>query len=66
MTYVPRRLPSRAGAATAVALGVFIAGPAHSADTISIVLDQATITRLPDRVATLVIGNPLIADRKPP
>ncbi|HXX07834.1 MAG TPA: pilus assembly protein N-terminal domain-containing protein [Pseudolabrys sp.] len=32
------------------------------ADTVSINLDQAQILRLPERVATIVIGNPLIAD----
>lgn len=32
------------------------------ADTVSIRLDQAHIMQLPDRVATIVIGNPLIAD----
>jgi Flp pilus assembly secretin CpaC len=32
-----------------------------AADVIAI-LDQATLVRLPDRVATIVIGNPLIAD----
>jgi len=35
--------------------------PAH-ADTVTIRLDQAHIMQLPDRVATIVIGNPLIAD----
>jgi hypothetical protein len=34
---------------------------AHAAD-INVVLDQATLVKLPDRVATLVIGNPVIAD----
>jgi hypothetical protein len=62
MTHVLRRLLARAGAVAAAAFGVFIAGAAQSADTITVVLDQATITRLPDRVATLVIGNPLVAD----
>jgi Flp pilus assembly secretin CpaC len=62
MTHVLRRLLARAGAVAAAAFGVFIAGVAQSADTITVVLDQATITRLPDRVATLVIGNPLVAD----
>jgi Flp pilus assembly secretin CpaC len=61
MTHALRRLPAWAGAATA-AFGVLFAGVAHGADTITIVLDQATITQLPDRIATLVIGNPLIAD----
>jgi Flp pilus assembly secretin CpaC len=62
MTYVLRRLPARAGAVMAAAFGAFIAGAAHGADTVTIVLDQATIARLPDRVATLVIGNPMVAD----
>jgi hypothetical protein len=35
---------------------------AAAADTIDVVLDQAQIVRLPDRVGTIVIGNPLIAD----
>jgi putative type II/III system pilus formation protein len=35
--------------------------PALAAD-ISIVLDQAKLEKLPDRVATIVVGNPLIAD----
>lgn len=30
--------------------------------TVTILLDQAQVMKLPDRVATLVIGNPLIAD----
>jgi Flp pilus assembly secretin CpaC len=32
------------------------------ADIVTIRLDQAQIMQLPDRVATIVIGNPLIAD----
>jgi hypothetical protein len=32
------------------------------ADNVTVHLDQAYIVRLPDRVATIVIGNPLIAD----
>lgn len=35
---------------------------AGAADTIDVVLDQAKIVRLPDRVGTIVVGNPLIAD----
>ena len=35
---------------------------AVAADTIDVVLDQAQIVRLPDRVGTIVVGNPLIAD----
>jgi hypothetical protein len=37
-------------------------GSARAADFITVYLDQAKVTKLPDRVATLVIGNPLIAD----
>src|SRR5215472_1904727 len=37
------------------------AAPAH-ADTVTINVDQAHVMRLPDRVATIVIGNPMIAD----
>lgn len=49
-----------------VASGIFgpLSGPfgtAHSAD-ISVILDQARLVKLPDRVATIVIGNPTIAD----
>src|SRR3954451_12421344 len=36
------------------------AGP--SADTIAVNVDQAKLVRLPTRVATIVVGNPLIAD----
>lgn len=36
-----------------------LAGPAES---ITVNIDQATLARIPERVATLVIGNPLIAD----
>jgi hypothetical protein len=37
------------------------AAPAQ-ADTLSINLDQAQIMRLPEKIATIIIGNPLIAD----
>lgn len=40
----------------AVALG------APPADTIAVNVDQAKLVRLPARVATIVVGNPLIAD----
>jgi hypothetical protein len=32
------------------------------ADNINVVLDRAQVVRLPERVATLVIGNPSVAD----
>ena len=39
-----------------------VAAPPASADNVTVNLDQARIMKLPDRVATIVIGNPLIAD----
>lgn len=55
----------RAGAkATAVAL-LLLAGalrPALAAEPLAIVLDQATLLKLPEKVSTIVVGNPLIAD----
>lgn len=42
----------------AVALGAALA----HADEISVSVDEARLMKLPDRVATIVIGNPLIAD----
>jgi hypothetical protein len=41
--------------------GVVGAAPAK-ADTLSINVDQAQIMHLPEKIATIVIGNPLIAD----
>ena len=47
----------------AAALIATVAGaPARAAEAITVVLDQATITKLPERVSTIVVGNPLIAD----
>ena len=46
----------------AVAALLLSAQTASSAETISLRLDQARISRLPERVSTIVIGNPLIAD----
>jgi hypothetical protein len=45
----------------ALALGAAFAKPAY-ADDLSVNIDEARIMRLPDGVATIVIGNPLIAD----
>jgi hypothetical protein len=35
---------------------------AHATDIIPVMLDQARVLKLPGNVATLVVGNPLIAD----
>jgi Flp pilus assembly secretin CpaC len=56
------RRPAHAFARIAIVLAAMLAAPAHGADAITVALDQATITKLPERVATIVIGNPLIAD----
>ena len=37
-------------------------GAPAQADTVTVNVDQAQVMKLPDRVATIVIGNPLIAD----
>src|SRR4051794_2690015 len=52
------------GRARACALGIAVfAAPASAvADDISVTVDQAKLVKLPERVATVVIGNPLIAD----
>lgn len=42
-------------------LAALLASPAQ-ADTVSVYVDQARLIKLPDRVSTVVIGNPLIAD----
>jgi Flp pilus assembly secretin CpaC len=39
-----------------------LASPADATDTIAVNMDQAKVIKLPDHVATLVVGNPLIAD----
>jgi Flp pilus assembly secretin CpaC len=43
-------------------LSVFDGGVAAATESIDVIVDQATVLKLPDRVATLVVGNPLIAD----
>src|SRR5882757_11066244 len=47
--------------ASAVALIAMLAAPASGAP-FTVNVDQAHIMRLPDKVATIVIGNPLIVD----
>lgn len=39
-----------------------LTGAASAAEQTQVLLDQARIIRLPDRVATLVIGNPSVVD----
>ena len=54
-----KRCAVLAWALTAVA--AFGAAPAR-ADTVTVSIDRARVMKLPERVATIVIGNPLIAD----
>lgn len=58
----PRRAAARAAVAAFLLLVAWPTAASSAAETMRIVLDQATIIRLPERVATIVIGNPLIAD----
>jgi Flp pilus assembly secretin CpaC len=55
-------MPSRLWLAVAFILA-FGASPARAeTDVIAVTLDQAKIARLPSGAATLIIGNPMIAD----
>src|SRR3569833_184740 len=60
------RMVRRGGAkALAFVLLALVAAlsPARAADKpLAVTLDQATLLRLPEKVATIVVGNPLIAD----
>jgi Flp pilus assembly secretin CpaC len=49
-------------AATVMALAAGTATSAGAAEAIGVVLDQATIAKVPEHTNTIVIGNPLIAD----
>jgi hypothetical protein len=47
----------------AVALGSALTMPRGAgAETLTVALDQAQLMQLPDKVGTIIIGNPLIAD----
>ena len=52
-------------AARTLALGlllVALSAPSPAAESISVIVDQAKLVKLPEKVATIVVGNPLIAD----
>ena len=57
-------LPGRSNIVGALTLAVasLLMPPAASAADITVTLDQAKLVKLPERVSTIVIGNPLIAD----
>src|SRR5258707_10701083 len=52
----------RAVAATFIAAAAFGTGAAVAAEPIVVTLDQAKVVKMPDKVSTVVVGNPLIAD----
>jgi Flp pilus assembly secretin CpaC len=54
-----RMLPRLIG--VLVAAAVSAAGAAAAAD-VTVVLDRATVVKMPEKVSTVVVGNPLIAD----
>ena len=57
------RGPYLALALFAVFTSTLAAGrPALAIDTFTVILDQAKVMKLPERTATIVVGNPLIAD----
>jgi len=49
-------------AVAGLALLPLVSNAAGSGDQIDVVVDQAKLIKLPERVATLVVGNPMIAD----
>jgi Pilus formation protein N terminal region len=56
------RVRSGSICALVFALASGLAPLAASAADVTVILDQAMLVKLPERVATIVIGNPLIAD----
>jgi len=52
----------RALAATLIAGATLAIGAAGAAEPIAVTLDQAKVVKMPEKVATVVVGNPLIAD----
>lgn len=55
-------LARRYACACFMALVVMLPSGATAAETVVVQLDQARLAKIPDRVSTIVIGNPLIAD----
>lgn len=51
----------RCGIVAALIFGAGL-GVAAAADLISVTLDQAKVLQLPDKTATVIVGNPVIAD----
>lgn len=63
MSAVFRRRDERRSALVLALVAVgFLGGATARADTVTVSVDQARVMKLPGQVATIVIGNPLIAD----
>ena len=45
-----------------IGTALLAAQPGRANDRISVVLDEAKLAKLPERVGTIIVGNPLIAD----
>jgi hypothetical protein len=58
----PCNAARRAFACLFAAITLAAASPASAAAALKIVLDQATIMKLPEGTSTVIVGNPLIAD----
>ena len=56
-----RRRPHWLGAGLAV-FALIQGAAASAAENVSVVLDRATVIKMPEKVATVIVGNPLIAD----
>ncbi|MEJ0074965.1 MAG: pilus assembly protein N-terminal domain-containing protein [Alphaproteobacteria bacterium] len=53
----------KTAAVLALILSIFLLPRiAGAAETVEVVLDQAALMKLPDKVSTVVVGNPMIAD----
>lgn len=57
---IPSPFSAKAFALGLLFVPVAVASPA--AESISVIVDQAKLVKLPEKVATIVVGNPLIAD----
>jgi hypothetical protein len=62
MSAVRRRRRLFAVWAWTVIFAATFGAPSSQAETVTVKVDEARLLKLPDRVATIVIGNPLIAD----
>jgi Flp pilus assembly secretin CpaC len=58
----PGRKLRRAFAAALLVTAALASRGAGAEDAIAVTMDQAKVMKIPDKVSTLVIGNPLIAD----